>query len=149
MILTSSLLAQRGLPFVRSSTLSRQSGICSGQTVFMGAREDLLAAARALTDNGTALFSPAELIAQARSQGSTYSDSTLRTDIVSVMCGNAPVNHATTYRDFERVARGLYRLIPSGESAEPVPAKIRDPSNLRDRQPRLGPNAAKRSRRRW
>jgi hypothetical protein len=56
------------------------------------------------------LFSPAELIAKAHSQGSTYPDSTLRTHIVSIMCKNAPVNHATTYGDLERVSRGLYKL---------------------------------------
>ena len=85
----------------------------------MGAREDLLAAAKSLTDNGMALFSPAELIAQARSQGSTYSDSTLRTHIVSVMCGNAPDHHSTKYRDFERVARALYRLTTDRPSGAP------------------------------
>lgn len=86
----------------------------------MGAREDLLAAAESLADSGMALFCPAELIAKARSQGSTYSDSMLRTHIVSVMCGNAPDHHSTKYRDFERVARALYGLTPDRPSAAPV-----------------------------
>ncbi len=88
----------------------------SGQTVPMGAREDLLTAARSLTDDGMSLFSPAELIARARTEGSSYPDSTLRTHIVSVMCGNAPDHHSTKYRDLERVGRALYRLAAEAPS---------------------------------
>jgi hypothetical protein len=86
----------------------------------MGAREDLLAAAHSLTARGMALFSPTELNAQARSEGSTYSDSTLRTHIVSVMCGNAPDHHSTRCRDFERVARAMYRLTSDWPSVVPI-----------------------------
>ena len=86
----------------------------------MGAREELLAAAHSLADSGTTLFTPAELIARARAEGSQYPDSTLRTHVVSVMCSNAPVNHGTTYGDLERVGRGLYRLT----SAAPLPVVV-------------------------
>jgi len=104
------------VPAMRSRVVCRHlpSKAPYRQTVQMGAREELLSAARSLTDDGMSLFSPAELIAKARSQGSTYSDSTLRTHIVSVMCGNAPDHHSTKYRDFERVGRALYRLTPVG-----------------------------------
>jgi len=109
----------------------------------MGAREDLLAAAQSLTDNGMSLFSPAELIAKARSQGSTYSDSTLRTHIVSVMCGNAPDHHSMKYRDFERVARALYRLTPKTLNAEPVNAEsARHPARSVNPQPSSDPEVS-------
>jgi|NGEPerStandDraft_6_1074524.scaffolds.fasta_scaffold90754_1 hypothetical protein len=104
----------------------------------MGVREDLLAAAESLTDNGMALFSPAELIAKARSQGSTYSDSTLRTHIVSVMCGNAPDHHSTKYRDFERVARALYRLTSDRPGAARVATQLVSPPT-RTAEPRSTP----------
>jgi hypothetical protein len=58
-----------------------------------------------------AVFSPAQLIAEARSMGSTYPDSTLRTFIIGPMCANSPDHHAVQYGDLERVGRGLYRLI--------------------------------------
>ena len=32
-----------------------------------------------------------------------------RTEIVSRMCADAPVHHATAYEDLERVSRGQYR----------------------------------------
>lgn len=76
----------------------------------MGAREDLLGAARQLTHQGRTPFSPAELIAEARARGSTYPDTTLRTFIVGPMCDNSPDNHAVQYGDLHRVGRGLYQL---------------------------------------
>ena len=76
----------------------------------MTAREDLLQAGKDLTASGQALFSPAELIAQARGKGSNYPDGTLRTHIVSHMCANAPANAATSSGEFMRVSSGLYRL---------------------------------------
>lgn len=42
--------------------------------------------------------------------GSAYTEATIRTHIVSVMCADAPKNHGTVYSDLERVDRGLYRL---------------------------------------
>lgn len=76
----------------------------------MGAREDLLGAAERLTGRGRTPFSPAELIEEARSGGSNYPDTTLRTFIVGPMCVNSPDNHAVQYGDLMRVGRGLYRL---------------------------------------
>jgi hypothetical protein len=79
--------------------------------VAVGAREDLLAAARSLADRGIGVFSPAQLIAEARSLGSVYPDTTLRTFVIGPMCVNSPDHHAVQYGDLERVARGLYRLV--------------------------------------
>ncbi len=85
----------------------------------MGARDDLLGAALSLEEQGRSPFTPAELISEARSAGSTYPDTTLRTFIVGPMCRNSPNHHAAQYGDLERVARSQYRLVsprarPSG-----------------------------------
>jgi hypothetical protein len=76
----------------------------------MGAREDLLDAARRLARRGRSPFSPADLIADARAAGSNYPDATLRTFVVGPMCLNSPDNHAVQYGDLVRVGRGAYRL---------------------------------------
>lgn len=88
----------------------------------MGAREELLAAVRSLADRGLTAFSPAQVIAEARSLGSTYPDTTLRTFIVGPMCVNSPDHHAVQYGDLERVARGLYRLRVAGDVAAGPPS---------------------------
>jgi hypothetical protein len=72
----------------------------------MGAREDVLAAARSLVDRGITVFSPAQLIAETKSRGTAHPESTLRTFIVGPMCVNSPVNHAVQYPDLERIDRG-------------------------------------------
>lgn len=83
----------------------------------VGAREELLSAVESLKARGVEVFSPAQLLAEARSAGSTYPDTTLRTFIVGPMCANSPDNHATQYGDLERVARGLYRKFGGGPLA--------------------------------
>lgn len=95
----------------------------------MGARDDLLAAAVSLDDRGITVFSPAQLIAEARSLGTTYGDTTLRTFILGPMCANSPDHHGVQYRDLERVARGLYRLLASDrvpDAADPGPEALVD-----------------------
>jgi hypothetical protein len=93
----------------------------------MGAREDLLGAARDLTRQGRTPFSPVELIAAARARDSNYPESTLRTFIVGPMCVNSPDNHAVQYGDLCRVARGLYRLANDDSpirTKPPVPVPV-------------------------
>lgn len=89
----------------------------------MGAREELLAAARALTKRGSVPFSPKELIAEARQHGCGYPDTTLRTFINGPMCVNSPDHHAVQYADLVRIAHGLYRL--AADSAGPVTQRPR------------------------
>lgn len=43
--------------------------------------------------------------------GTKCSESAIRTHITSRCCRNAPKNHGVTYEDFERIGRGLYRII--------------------------------------
>lgn len=89
----------------------------------MGAREELLAAARSLGDRGLTAFSPAQLIAEARSLGTTYQDTTLRTFINGPMCVNSPDHHAVQYGDLERIARGLYRLVSGPQGIADTPTE--------------------------
>lgn len=77
----------------------------------MGAREDILDAVAALcTRSGSDTFTPQEVIDELARRGSSYSPATIRTHVVSRMCGNAPDHHATVFNDLERVAPGRYRL---------------------------------------
>jgi hypothetical protein len=73
----------------------------------LSARDDVRRAAVVLTDRGEVLFSPIELIAQARKSGCAYPDSTLRTHIVNYRCINAGGASAGMYPDLVRVSRGL------------------------------------------
>lgn len=84
----------------------------------MTAREDVLRAARSLTDSGRSEFTPVELVVEAKSQGSRYAETTLRTHIVAYMCIGSP-SQRSGWDDLLRVARGRYRL---NNSAEPAPA---------------------------
>jgi hypothetical protein len=80
----------------------------------MTARDEILVAlprlrARLGRDN----FTPAEVIQELRRAGSAYTDSTIRTHVVSRMCANSPDNHAVVFTDLERVEPGRYRQLPS------------------------------------
>jgi len=76
-----------------------------------GCREEVLGAAREIVRRkGKNEFTVVEVIDFLRRQGSEYEDSTIRTHIVSRCCGNANKHHGTTYDDFRRVSRGVYRL---------------------------------------
>jgi hypothetical protein len=76
----------------------------------MTARDEILDAlprlrARLASDD----FTPAEVLQELRRAGSVYSDSAVRTHIVSRMCSNAPDNQAVVYNDLERIGHGHYR----------------------------------------
>ena len=80
----------------------------------MTARDDLLdAVPRRRARLGRADFTPGEMIEELHRAGSVYADSTIRTHVVSRMCGGAPDGHAVVFNDFERVGPGRYRLSPS------------------------------------
>jgi len=77
----------------------------------MTARSEILSAARefdATSPDGT--FSLKEMVKHLAAEGSLYAEATIRTHVASVMCTNAPGNHASTYNDLVRVGRGRYRL---------------------------------------
>jgi len=97
-----------GSPFL---TLPHAVEANEEQDVAIGTREELLAAAKALRSRGIEIFSPAQLIAEARASGCAYPITTLRTFINGPMCVNSPDHHAVQYGDFERAGRGQYRLV--------------------------------------
>jgi len=51
------------------------------------------------------------VIENMRNQKATYSESTIRTHIVSKCCVNAPRHHAVVFNDFERIGRRLYKFL--------------------------------------
>jgi hypothetical protein len=77
---------------------------------FDGCREEVLAAAKAIHDAGHSDFSPAKIILRLKQAGTKFEESTIRTQVTSRMCAQAPDNHGTTYDDLERIGHGKYRL---------------------------------------
>jgi hypothetical protein len=76
----------------------------------MTARDEILNALPRLRARlGRDEFRPAEVIQELRRANSAYSDSTIRTHVVSRMCANAADHHAVRYNDLERIGHGLYR----------------------------------------
>ena len=76
----------------------------------MTCRDEVLAAAETLVENGIDPFSRDDVIDEMRRRGSEYRDSTISTHVTSRMCANAPRNHAVVYNDLVRVGHGLYRI---------------------------------------
>lgn len=77
----------------------------------MTCRDAVLACFEALErDTGRDTFSLLEIIERMEAEGRNYRESTIRTHVTSRMCRNAPSNHQVTYRDLDRVGRGLYRV---------------------------------------
>ena len=75
-------------------------------------REELREASRAfIKQKGKNEFSPKEVETFMRNNGTQYKVSTILTHITSKCCKNAPQNHQTKYDDFERIGKGLYRLL--------------------------------------
>ncbi len=55
-------------------------------------------------------FSPQDIIVEMNRVGTAYPEGTIRAEVTSRMCVNAPDNHGTTWPDLRRVGRGLYLL---------------------------------------
>lgn len=100
-------------------------------------RSEILSAIGSLqTRNGGKPVSPIEIIREMNRVGTTYSDSTIGTHVVSAMCVNAPDNHAKTWPDLRRVGRGQYVL---NEEATVAPTPARDGSKFIHHDPRAWP----------
>ena len=76
----------------------------------MTARKEILEAIPAVAA-GDGTFTVKQVVDEMNRRGTKLVESTISTHIRSRMCVNAPVNHATTYDDIERVERGFYRLV--------------------------------------
>ena len=87
--------------------MARRAGAGSELTC----RAEILAAFDRLERrHGRAVFAPVEIIQEVLTVTDRYPEQTIRTEIVSRMCAEAPVHHAVAYSDLERVDRGKYRL---------------------------------------
>ena len=92
-------------------------------------RDEIMSVTQYLAPNLGDTFTPIDVISEMHRRGSRYADSTIRTHITGLMCLNAPVNHATTYHDFERLDHGLYRIavtagsraLSVGDTAQSLP----------------------------
>jgi hypothetical protein len=75
------------------------------------ARDEILATVQKLagqSSDGT--FTLMQVLTEMRRAGSRYAESTIRTHVTSRMCADAPIHHARTYDDLERLGNGRYRL---------------------------------------
>lgn len=76
------------------------------------ARDEILEVVKNLTKERTVKsFTVSEVLDLMKSCETNYKESTIRTHITSKCCANAPNHHGTVYNDFERIGRGIYRLI--------------------------------------
>lgn len=75
----------------------------------MHVHEEVLAAANWITkQSGDSTFSPAEIVKALPA----LNENSVRTDIVSRCCVNAPKNHLHRWDYFRRVGRGRYEVMP-------------------------------------
>ncbi|MDJ0331777.1 hypothetical protein [Planococcus sp. S3-L1] len=76
------------------------------------AREEILSAVKIITEErDEEHFSLSEVLEYMERKETTYKVSTIRTHITSRCCTNAPNHHGTVFNDYERIGKGLYRLI--------------------------------------
>ena len=79
---------------------------------YSSSREEVLSAVQFIVKiKGKNEFSIREVVDYMIKEKTSYSESTIRTDITSRCCVNAPNNHAIVYDYFERIGRGKYRLL--------------------------------------
>lgn len=77
------------------------------------AREEILTVVKSITEEREEkYFSLSEVLEYMKSKDTSYKESTIRTHITSRCCSNAPNHHGTVFNDYERIGKGLYRLIP-------------------------------------
>jgi len=101
-------------------------GVRKGE-IAVTCRDEILACVREIVAHtGRDEVSVRDVIKYMLDRGTSYSDSTIRTHIVSRLCANAPDHHAVTYGDFERTDRGTYRLRQSVDSPSPKQEDSRD-----------------------
>jgi len=56
-------------------------------------------------------FTIPEVIDQMANNGTQYTNNGIRTEICNRLCVNSPKNHAVKHDDFERVDRGVYKIL--------------------------------------
>jgi hypothetical protein len=73
--------------------------------------EVLSAFSRLERRHGRVEFELDEVVQEVLTATGRFAESTIRTHVTSVMCVQAPANHAVRHRDLDRVRRGVYRRI--------------------------------------
>lgn len=77
------------------------------------AREEILSVVKSITkEREEKHFSLSEVLEFMKSKNTRYKESTIRTHVTSRCCSNASNHHATVFNDYERIGKGLYRLVP-------------------------------------
>ena len=78
----------------------------------MDCRDEILRIVRQIIKSkGKNEFTIIEVIRHMNNSGTGYAERTIRTHISSRLCTNSPDNHAVTYNDFERIRKGVYKLL--------------------------------------
>lgn len=76
------------------------------------ARDEILEVVKEITkERAGKSFTVSEVLDMMRNLQTNYKDSTIRTHIMSKCCINAPNHHGTVFNDYERIDRGIYRLV--------------------------------------
>lgn len=76
------------------------------------ARDEILAAVKSIvSERETKQFSVGEVLEYMKNDGTSYKESTIKTHITSKCCSNAPNHHTSVFNDYERIGKGVYRLI--------------------------------------
>ena len=84
-------------------------------------REQVLGAfSRLEARTGLTVFRLRDVVAEVRNENPDLPEVTVRTYVTSVMCANAPVNHANHTDDLFRVDRGMYRRTLTAELSKPT-----------------------------
>lgn len=77
------------------------------------ARDEILSVVKNITkEREEKQFRLSEVLVYMKSNKTSFKESTIRTHITSKCCSNAPNHHGMVFNDYERIGRGLYRVIP-------------------------------------
>jgi len=78
----------------------------------MGAKEEVLSAAESVVKKkGVNEFTVGEVISHMQKKKTKYKEPTIRSQIVSRCCINAPKHHDDQYEYFERLGKNTYSII--------------------------------------
>ncbi|WP_157101618.1 DUF7669 domain-containing protein [Planococcus plakortidis] len=76
------------------------------------AREEILTAVKSITEEREEKhFHLSEVLQYMKNSEISYKESTIRTHVTSRCCSNSPDHHGSIFNDYERIGKGLYRLI--------------------------------------
>ncbi|MBB5181104.1 hypothetical protein HNQ44_002569 [Planomicrobium koreense] len=76
------------------------------------ARDEILTAVQKITrEREEKQFDLSEVLQYMKDDGTSYKESTIRTHITSRCCSNSPNHHGSVFDDYERIGKGIYRLV--------------------------------------